>query len=89
MAAGRWYPSVTPMSNSEMLITSGGPTIPEVRKTDGNLRSLSAALSLPLYPWVDVAPDGRAFDSGPADDAALDPSGTGAGRLGQQGHDQP
>src|SRR5690349_14959580 len=66
MAAGRWYPSVTPLRNGEMLITEGGPDIPEVRTTAGTLRSLStASLNLPLYPWIDVAPDGRAFYSGP------------------------
>ena len=66
MAAGRWYPSVTPLRNGEMLITEGGPDTPEVRKTDGGLRALnSASLDLPLYPWIDVAPDGRAFYSGP------------------------
>ena len=67
MAAGRWYPTVTPMPDGEMLITSGGPPIPEVRTTDGSLRSLSSAsLNLPLYPWMDVAPNGQAFVSGPA-----------------------
>ena len=66
MAAGRWYPSVTALVNGEMLITEGGPDTPEVRKTDGSLRSLnSASLNLPLYPWMDVAPDGRVFLSGP------------------------
>ncbi len=66
MAAGRWYPSVTPLRNGEMLITEGGPDMPEVRKTDGGLRPLNtASLNLPLYPWIDVAPDGRAFYSGP------------------------
>lgn len=66
MAAGRWYPSVTPLTNGEMLITEGGPATPEVRKTDGSLRTLStASLNLPLYPWLDVAPDGRVFYSGP------------------------
>jgi hypothetical protein len=65
MAAGRWYPSVTPLSNGEMVITEGGPDIPEVRQTDGTLRSLSSAsLNLPLYPWMDVAPNGRT-PSGP------------------------
>ena len=49
-----------------MLITEGGPDTPEVRKTDGSLRALSSAsLNLPLYPWMDVAPDGRVFYSGP------------------------
>ena len=80
MAAGRWYPSVTPLTNGEMLITEGGPDIPEVRKTDGGLRALStASLNLPLYPWLDVAPDGRAFYSGPDQTLRkLDPSGGGS-----------
>jgi hypothetical protein len=83
MAYARWYPTVTGMSNSEMLITSGGPAIPEVRQPDGTLRQLSnASLSLPLYPWFDVAPDGRAFDSGPDQTMrSLDPTGTGAWKI--------
>jgi hypothetical protein len=80
MAAGRWYPSVTPLPSGEMLITEGGPDIPEVRKTDGTLRSLtSAALNLPLYPWMDVGPDGRVFYSGPDQTLRkLDPAGGGS-----------
>ncbi len=80
MAGGRWYPSVTPLTNGEMLITEGGPDIPEVRRTDGTLRSLdSASLDLPLYPWLDVAPDGRAFYSGPDPTLrTLDPAGGGS-----------
>src|SRR3954467_15735131 len=63
-----------------MLITSGRVNTPEVRTLDGGLRSLSTApLSLPLYPWMDVAPDGRAFYSGPDQTLRkLDTSGTGA-----------
>src|SRR5919202_2954584 len=41
MAAGRWYPSVTPLRNGEMLITSGRVDVPEVRTLAGPLRSLS------------------------------------------------
>ena len=80
MAAGRWYPSVTPLNNGEMLITSGRVDTPEVRTLAGNLRSLStASLSLPLYPWMDVAPNGLAFYSGPDPVfKALNPSGTGS-----------
>ncbi len=80
MAAGRWYPSVTPLTNGEMLITEGGPDIPEVRTTQGTLRSLgTASLNLPLYPWLDVAPDGRVFYSGPDQTLrALDTTGGGA-----------
>jgi hypothetical protein len=82
MAAGRWYPSVTPLPNGEMLITEGGPDMPEVRRTDGGLRALSgASRNLPLYPWLDVAPDGRAFYSGPSDELlSLDTGGTGSWR---------
>ncbi len=80
MAAGRWYPSVTPLRNGEMLITSGRVNTPEVRRLDGGLRTLSTApLALPLYPWMDVAPDGRTFYSGPDQTMrALDTTGTGA-----------
>jgi len=87
MAAERWYPSVTPLHNGEMLITSGRVAIPEVRTLAGSLRSLStASLSLPLYPWMDVAPDGRAFYSGPDQTLrALNTAGTGAWQaLGQR-----
>jgi hypothetical protein len=80
MAAGRWYPSVTPLTNGEMLITEGGPDTPEVRRTDGTLRTLSTAtLNLPLYPWLDVAPDGRVFYSGPDQTMRkLNPAGGGS-----------
>ena len=79
MAAGRWYPTVTPLNNGEMLITSGRVNTPEVRTLAGGLRALStASLSLPLYPWMDVAPNGRAFYSGPDQTLrTLDTSGTG------------
>ena len=80
MAAARWYPSVTPLRDGEMLITEGGPDMPEVRKTDGGLRALNtASLDLPLYPWMDVGPDGRAFYSGPGPTLrSLDPAGGGS-----------
>ena len=79
MAAGRWYPSVTPLNNGEMLITSGRVNTPEVRTLAGGLRALStASLGLPLYPWMDVAPNGRAFYSGPDQTMRmLDTAGTG------------
>ena len=80
MAVGRWYPTVTPLRNGEMLITEGGPDMPEVRTTAGGLRALTtASLNLPLYPWLDVAPDGRAFYSGPDQTMrSLDTTGGGA-----------
>ncbi len=80
MAAGRWYPTVTPLNNGEMLITSGRVDTPEVRMIGGALRSLgTASLSLPLYPWLDVAPTGLAFYSGPDQTLrTLNTVGTGA-----------
>ena len=81
MAAGRWYPTVTPLRNGEMLITEGGPDMPEVRTTGGTLRSLStASLNLPLYPvdrrgarWPRVLLRPR-----PDDAQRSTPTGTGA-----------
>jgi hypothetical protein len=80
MTFERWYPSVTGLPDGELLITEGRPDTPEVRRTDGTLRALTgAALNLPLYPWLDVAPDGRAFYSGPDQRMRkIDPSGTGS-----------
>jgi Galactose oxidase-like, Early set domain/Bacterial Ig domain len=80
MAAGRWYPTVTPLNNGEMLITSGRVDTPEVRTVAGALRALgTASLSLPLYPWLDVAPNGLAFYSGPDQTLrTLNTAGTGA-----------
>jgi hypothetical protein len=79
MLGARWYPTVTPLRNGEMLITSGRVNTPEVRALNGTLRPLTtASLSLPLYPWLDVSPDGRAFYSGPDPTLrALDTTGTG------------
>jgi chitodextrinase len=87
--AGRWYPTVTALNNGEQLITSGGPSTPEVRRNDGTLRSLSnAPLGLPLYPWFDVAPDGRAFYSGPDPTLrSLDSSGLGSWQTYPQPRD--
>jgi hypothetical protein len=87
MAAGRWYPTVTPLRNGEMLITSGRVDTPEVYTLSGTLRTLStASLSLPLYPWMDVAPNGRTFYAGPDPNLrTLDTAGTGSWQsLGQR-----
>ena len=80
MLGGRWYPTVTPLSNGEMLITSGRVDTPEVRTSSGTLRALTGAvLGLPLYPWMDVAPNGRTLYSGPDQTLrSLDTSGSGS-----------
>jgi len=89
MANGRWYPTVTTLANGEMLVVSGNMTtangvnpIPEVWETNngGGWRELGdASMSLPLYPWMFVAPNGKVFEAGPnANTQYLDTSGTGA-----------
>jgi hypothetical protein len=80
MAYERWYQSVNPLADGQVLITGGRPATPEVRSRTGALRTLpGAALALPLYPWLDVAPDGRVLYSGPDDRLlALTPTGSGA-----------
>jgi hypothetical protein len=77
---GRWYPSVTALASGEMLITSGGPTISEVYNPASGLRSLTTAvLEMPLYPWIQAAPNGNAFYFGPDNNLRyLNTSGSGA-----------
>jgi Domain of unknown function (DUF1929)/Carbohydrate binding domain/Kelch motif len=66
MAANRWYASVTNLANGDALITSGGPSIPEVYSSTGTLRKLSTAdLGLALYPWMQLAPNGKVVHFGP------------------------
>jgi hypothetical protein len=86
MRNGRWYPTTTTLANGDVLTLSGGDTlgqrnlVPEVYERAANRwRELtSASLYLPYYPFVFVAPDGRAFAAGPsASTYYLDPAGTG------------
>ncbi len=71
MANGRWYPTNTTLASGEVLTISGGDTagtrnlIPEVWQ-GGSWRSLTgAARSVPYYPMMFAAPDGRVFMAGP------------------------
>jgi hypothetical protein len=77
---GRWYPSVTALANGEMLITSGGPSTPEIFNLGNGLRSLTTAvLAMPLYPWLQAAPNGLTFYFGPDNNLGyLNISGTGS-----------
>jgi Domain of unknown function (DUF1929)/Carbohydrate binding domain len=68
MAFDRWYPSVTALANGDALITGGGPSIPEVYSgaASGSIRSLStASLAVELYPWMQLAPNGKVVHFGP------------------------
>jgi hypothetical protein len=85
MQRGRWYPTATTLGNGEVVILAGkdGSGVhvsePEVW-SEGSLRVLTtAALKLPLYPRVFLAPDGRLYLAGEnARTRYLDPSGTGS-----------
>ncbi len=88
MNAGRWYPTNTTLANGDVLVTSGSidntvgvNRLPQVWQAGSNTwRSLTnAQLSLPLYPWMHVAPNGRVFMSGNGRTTRyLDTAGAGA-----------
>jgi hypothetical protein len=73
MRNGRWYPTLTTLANGNVLAISGGDTsaalnvIPEVYVTGTNTwRALTrAARSVPYYPMMFLAPDGKVFYVGP------------------------
>jgi len=87
MNGARWYPTNTTLANGDVVVVSGTigqenqvNKIPEVWSAATNSwRSLTgASLSLPLYPWLHLAPNGQAFLSGPGRNTKyLDTSGTG------------
>ena len=85
MDRGRWYPTTTVMGNGDVVILAGKDeaslevTLPEVW-SNGSLRQLTGAnQALPYYPRSFVAPDGRLYVAGPANNTRfLSPSGAGA-----------
>ena len=85
MNAGRWYPTTTTLANGSVLVVSGDidttvgvNRLPQVW-TNGAWRNLTTAqISLPLYPFMFLAPDGRVFNAGPQQTSRyLNTSGTG------------
>ena len=88
MNNGRWYPTATTLPNGDALVVSGwinttvGVNVePQVwQSTTGTWRDLSAAhLTLPFYPYMFVAPNGKVFCAGPAQASRyLDVSGAGS-----------
>jgi hypothetical protein len=87
MSAGRWYPTTTTLANGDVLAVSGDVDttvgvnrLPQVfEAATGTWRDLTnAQLSMPLYPWMHLAPNGKVFNSGPGQTTRyLDTSGTG------------
>jgi hypothetical protein len=86
MNNGRWYPAATILSNGDVCVASGSitpgvnNTIPQVfQAANGTWRTLTdASLTLPLFPMMHLAPNGKVFMSGPnALTRYLDTAGTG------------
>jgi hypothetical protein len=86
MNAGRWYPTSTTLANGDALVSSGSTInytanqVFQVWQTNTRTwRTLTSNRSLPLYPFMHLAPDGRIFNSGPNTTAAyLNTAGTGS-----------
>lgn len=90
MSLGRWYPTNTSLLDGKMLVTAGLADECANLMNDtltvwenGTWRLLAGAVrSLPLYPMMFAASNGRVFCAGPnVDTGYLDPSGTGAWTL--------
>jgi hypothetical protein len=72
MSFGRWYPTVTALSDGRMLVTSGETTCdgciantPEVYNpvTNSWTKLTNASLNVPYYPHMFVLPDGRVVNT--------------------------
>jgi Glyoxal oxidase N-terminus. len=88
MNDGRWYPTTTTLPNGDVLVTSGwinttaGVNVePQVwQSASASWRNLTTAhLTLPFYPFMFVAPNGKVFFAGPSQTTRyLNTTGTGA-----------
>ncbi len=86
MNAGRWYPTATTLGNGDVLVSSGSTvnyTANQVfqvwQAKTHTWRTLTANKSIPLYPFMHLAPDGRVFNSGPNTTASyLNTTGNGS-----------
>jgi len=71
MTQGRWYPTTTTLPDGEMLVVSGADenaafvTIPGIWNGSDWRRFTGAALALPYYPAMFLAPSGKVFYAGP------------------------
>ncbi|MDB5885645.1 MAG: Kelch domain protein, partial [Polaromonas sp.] len=74
MNLGRWYPTATGLPNGDVLVVSGAidtpngtNPLPQVwQSATGTWRDLTAAqLTLPIYPYMFLAPNGSVFNAGP------------------------
>jgi galactose oxidase-like protein len=89
MQRGRWYPTNTTMGYGQVVITAGKDrdalevTVPEVWTTSGIRRLTTASLSLPYYPRVFLAPNGKLYYAGETQTTRyLDIAGSGSWSTG-------
>ena len=72
MAQGRWYPTATTLGNGDVVVTGGTDNfnvnvlIPEIWEGSGWRQLTGASRTLPYYPRMFLAPDGRLFYAGPS-----------------------
>ncbi|HUR95975.1 MAG TPA: galactose oxidase-like domain-containing protein [Gemmatimonadales bacterium] len=89
MAKGRWYPTVTTLSDGRVVTVAGRDEtssvvlVPEIWENDRWVQLTGASLRLPYYPRQFVAPNGKLFYAGERvrsrwlDVNALSPAGRG------------
>jgi Galactose oxidase-like, Early set domain/Carboxypeptidase regulatory-like domain/Kelch motif len=90
----RWYASSTTLADGKVLATSGDApdgsrsTVPELYDpaTNSWTRLTGAVRDQPLYPFMFVLPNGKAYEAGPKKSTAtIDVSGTGGWTAGPTG----
>ena len=79
MQCARWYPvgdAVDQRGDADHRRPPLDPRGPPNGRQHPNAVRADGAMDVPFYPWMDVAPDGRVFYSGPDDNLRkLDPAG--------------
>jgi hypothetical protein len=95
MSGGRWYPTNTTLPNGDVLVTSGRTNTGAYNDlhqvwqvASGTWRNLTTAKQVvPWYPWMSVAPNGKVFMAGPAQQTQyLDVTGTGSWSIVGSSH---
>lgn len=93
MPKGRWYPSHVTLANGETVIISGyyrdasGVLAvndkPDLFTSVNTIRSFTASSTIPVYPFLHLAPNGKVFVAGPGPAASqfFDPTANGGNGL--------
>jgi galactose oxidase-like protein/glyoxal oxidase-like protein len=94
MPRGRWYPSHVTLASGEVVTVSGyyrNPStlafgtndIPDLYTSAGTIRPFTASNTIPVYPYLHLAPNGKVFVAGPGPDPSryFDPTANGGNGL--------